>query len=540
MIRNIFLPEKYGTYYLFSKNIVGIDMGKTTINAVILCLKGHTVTIKKCLEEQIITNSSFSYNDRVTKSLTSLFNQIEDYDTVNLALSSSFVIFKELKLPFLSHEKISMVIHFEVEPLLPFPIQDMIIDFIVTKRIQEEKTSEILVAAVQKSTIKQHLDMFEQAGIPVDTIVVDLFALYGLYNAIPQYRSLQGVISLVDFGLHTTKISYIYNKQLRFIRTLNSGVSSLAKTVGDTLSIKPNEAMEHIVRFGLEKPDWPEYMKVLTDALIGLWSNINFTLTSFTSQIIKEKNINKLLLLGRGGTIKGLQPFITKILHTNVELFDPTNITQNRSIILQDNYALSHSCTTSLSTAFPSPVVERFNFRRDEFTKENHALFMKQLLSATILSFTIITLLVVHYIMQVKKLQQEAYISQQEIVTTLRKQLTIPKEETDIEDIIMAAQKEVTKEEETWFAFSSRARTSFLQYLLELTNNIDKEGLGFSINKLTIAEGMITLTAQVLDHEALKLLERELRQSKLFRYVEPQDDPRFTMKIILAPTTEET
>ncbi|MGB8367126.1 MAG: hypothetical protein WCD44_02095, partial [Candidatus Babeliales bacterium] len=120
-----------------------------------------------------------------------------------------------------------------------------------------------------------------------------------------------------------------------------------------------------------------------------------------------------------------------------------------------------------------------------------------------------------------------------------KKQFKIPREEDDLEEVISIARDEVAQEQETWFAFSGRARSSFLQYLLDLTSNIDRKSLDFSIDSLTIGDGELTLKAKVRDHEALKLLERELRQSKLFSYVEPQDNPNFTMKILLAPTIED-
>jgi hypothetical protein len=77
-------------------------------------------------------------------------------------------------------------------------------------------------------------------------------------------------------------------------------------------------------------------------------------------------------------------------------------------------------------------------------------------------------------------------------------------------------------------------RPSFLTYLLELTSKIDKKDLGFTIDKLTITESTIMMTAHVRDHTALALLEKELRQSKLFAHVEGQQNPDFTMKIKLA------
>ena len=73
-----------------------------------------------------------------------------------------------------------------------------------------------------------------------------------------------------------------------------------------------------------------------------------------------------------------------------------------------------------------------------------------------------------------------------------------------------------------------------LQYLLELTTKIDREGLGFTLDKLNITDNTMSMVARVKDYAALAVLEKELRSSKLFAHVEEQNDPEFTMKIRLA------
>ena len=538
MIKNIFLPEKIGNYYLFSKRIVGVDIGKTRVNAALLHMHGKIITIENCFEEKIKNGPAGTHDERIVEALKIIFERLGSYDAVYATLSSSLVVFKKLKLPFISHEKIEMVVNFEVEPLLPFSIQEAIVDFIVTKKIPEEKSSEILVAAIQKKHVVHCLEIFGQAEIFVDKIVVDLFALYSLYKRIPAYNQLSGSIALIDLGLHSTRIAYLFDGQLQLIRTLNKGVFHIAKAVSEAIKITQNEAMEHIIRFGLEKTDLPQYTQAVTDALTTFWRTINFTLTSFVSQT-PEKGINKILLLGGGGQIKNLSAFVFTILQVPVEIFDPTLITQSKEIQSPNNHIVSNTCIIALSTALPSPIIKHFNLRKNEFKIIDHTLLIKQLVVTILLTSTLLSTLLGHYLVQVKKLSHEAYSSEQEAINILKKQFKIPKEENDLEEVILLSQEEVTREQETWFAFSGKARASFLQYLLELASKIDKKSLGFAIDNITVAEGTILLKAKVRDHEALKLLERELRQSKLFSYIEPQDNPSFTMKIILAPTIEE-
>ncbi|MGB8367227.1 MAG: pilus assembly protein PilM, partial [Candidatus Babeliales bacterium] len=411
MIKEIFLPEKIGDYYLFSKRIVGIDIGKTHINAVLVYMRGKTITIERCIEEKIENGTAANHDERIIAALRIIFEQIGSYDAVYTTLSSSLVVFKELKLPFLSREKIEMVVNFEVEPLLPFPLQDAVVDFIITKQVPEEKSSEILVAAVQKKHIVHCLEIFGQAKILVDKVIVDFFALYSLYKRIPIYNQLRGSVVLIDFGFQSIRIAYLFDGQLRLIRTINQGISHIAITLSNILHISRSEAMDYIIRFGLEKTDWPEYTQAVTETLTEFWKTVNFTFSSFIVQT-PESSINKIFLLGDGGQIKGLSSFISTLLQVSVEIFDSGLIIQDKEIKLASKHMIANTCTTALSVALPSPIIKYFNFRRNEFQIVDHTLLIKQLIMTFLLTSVLVIMLFSFYIMQIKKLSREVYDSE--------------------------------------------------------------------------------------------------------------------------------
>src|SRR5579872_1443288 len=238
MIKNLFIPEKIGTHYLFPKRIVGIDVGKTHVNATQLYLKGKQITVEKLIEIPLETGNGSSYEERASAAIKTALAQVDRYDALHTSLPSSLVVFKELKLPFIGRDKIAMVVEFEVEPLLPFSLADAVVDFIVTREHADEKSTEILVAAVQKLYIAQHLQLFVDAGANPDVILVDLFALYSIYLQIPSYSSFKGDVALIDLGSQTTRLAYIQKGQLRFIRSIPKGVTQITKSISELLNIQ--------------------------------------------------------------------------------------------------------------------------------------------------------------------------------------------------------------------------------------------------------------------------------------------------------------
>src|SRR5450432_1527237 len=106
MIQNIFFPEKIGSYYLFKKRIVGIDIGKTHINATVVQVKGRSIQIQNSYHVPI--EQSTTASDATVEALKKLITQLPKYDILQSTLSSSLIIFKELKLPFTQREKIAL------------------------------------------------------------------------------------------------------------------------------------------------------------------------------------------------------------------------------------------------------------------------------------------------------------------------------------------------------------------------------------------------------------------------------------------------
>lgn len=554
-IKEIFLPEKIRNSYLFTKTIVGIEINKTSIIATKTRLKGVTSTIELTIEEKItesvsepatsIAEPSGATEENIlpasptSPTLTSIFSKIGSYDEIHTTLPSSLVVFKELKLPFLTREKIAMVIGFEIEPLLPFSLRDAVIDFIITRQIPEEKSSEILVTAVQKQHIIEHINLFRAVGLEPTVITIDMIALFGLYKQVPAYNQLTGGTVIIDINPYSTCVTLMINAQLKTIRTLPKGIISIAKTAAQELQKTPPEIMEHLLRFGLEATDLASYTPAIEKAVTEWWDSINFTLTSFTSQLLNRQPVSKIIFLGEGSIIKGLIPFVTQKSGIPCELFNAETIGEDKTFVVHNSNTITPLNIVSVSAALPLPITVDYNLNKQEFSAPDNRLLIKQLVVLIVLTLTLFATLVTDYTIQVKKLNKEINSSQHEALTALQGAFKDLEDVSSLDDAITDADEELRKQKETWLAFSGPSRISFLECLRELTSKIDRRSLGFSIDQIIIAEGELTLKAQVRDHDALKILERDLAQSELFSYIEPQENPQFTMKIKLATSSEE-
>jgi len=193
MIRDILVPYRVGKYYLFSKRVLSFNVTPVMVQGLLIDYTGYGIQIKNNIT---INLKDFSAQSQIS-AIKKIATTIGRYDEVVTSLSSSAIAFKELSLPFLGRDKLDMIVAYEVESLLPFSVDEAVIDFMVTSEDVDKKISTILVAAARKEDLDTHYALFEKAEISLSVITVDLFALYDLYfyGVYPQGGLSSGIFS---------------------------------------------------------------------------------------------------------------------------------------------------------------------------------------------------------------------------------------------------------------------------------------------------------------------------------------------------------
>lgn len=535
---DIFVPEKIGPHQIIAKRVLGFDISKTHVYCTQILLQGTSIVVEKFFQEQLDIDGNKNYLDRVSVAIKNIIGQADKFDEIRSSLSSASVIFKELQFPFNDHEKIALIVKYEVEPFLPFSITDAIVDFIVTKNHTEQAGVDVLAAAVQKKYIAEHLSYFEHAGCQVNTVSVDLFDLYGLYKAIPDYAHLNQLIALIAIEFNAIRILYIADGQLKFTRTLPKGIISLAKSIAQELSISNAQALEDMIRFGFEKSDDVRYKNAINNGWNPLITEISFTLQSFVDQTSTHRTLNKIFLLGRGAEINGIESFIARFLNVPCQFFDANVLLKIPSFKIKTGAPVPRANIMSLSTAFASQTTEKFNLRKEEFTLSHLHDFYKKFFTAIGLFLFIFTVLIGHIVWQKNRLNNAIKTMERSVVTALHdRQLT---EERSFEKSIQEAQEKIDQEEELWFGFSQQRRFSFLKILQNLSSSIDRDSLGLNLKKLLITSNEILLDGSVKGFEELKTLEKELHASKLFTSVPVLQELKFNEKLQLKKNGDES
>ena len=534
---DVFIPKKINSYYIRKKRILGISIADSHIRATQILLNGYIKIIEKFIEQPLDLSVESRTAYRMREVIQLILNQADSCDEIKVSLSGVLAFFKELQFPFFEHEKIARVLPFELERYLPYAIDSAIFDFIITRNNAEIAHTAVMAAAVQKQHIAEYLSYFEGLQT-VDVISLDVFDLYGFYSLISKYSEPTGTYVLVDIELYIVRLLYIVDKQLRFVRILPHGLVYYAKKVSQSVDVSSKELVEYLIRFGLTNQEdelLPQHAK---ECVMALWRDIIFTVDAFGMQIVPQRSPDSLLIFGVGVTIPGLLDFIQKQTTMKIELFEANAIAEHTTIQLKEGQRLTQQFIMSLAVALPNTVTDQVNFRQGEFKIFQTKPIIQSTLVTAFLMIMILGGFLFYSWLYVRGMHKKVRQLETEVVSYLVDEGLSG--EGALAEVLKEAQEKVEREEAVWFAFSRQTGFSFVKNLQDIHEAIDRKGLDLDLKKMVMTENSITLEGTVKGYEELKTLERELRESNLFKFVPTLQDIKFSnVTLLLKKNNEE-
>lgn len=542
MIRNIILPEKFGSQRLFSQRMLSIVLHDNHIRGSVVTLQPKASLIEKLIEVTFTqksngADSSDSVTISMQEALAKLIATAGKVDSIRIVIPATMTVIKELDVPFLDEAKIRLIIENEIEPQLPFSLEEAIVDFVVTKSSKELQSSQILAVAIRKQDLLAILEPYEQAGIKVQSVTIDLFATYGLYQMIPAYRNLAGSCALVDIGIQGTRITFLQNNQFKLSRYITKGLGLLVTHISEEANLSSAEIFKHLEEYGMSCTEAHTALeKAIQKHAINFFNEIQFTLNSFSLKLNYYEGVSKILFMGKAANIAHFAQHSSDILQIPSELFAPQKIVDLSSVknnTQSVNFAWE-KFTNALGAILSPPAFENFNLRRRDLALFDLELATKQVVTSFFLVITtIISIGIVGYI-NIKELKQVAQKLELDQSTHLKsllsrkernRKISLPALTRKIEDLV--------KEKTSLWAPFGQERTKPLEALLEVTQTFDKKQFSLDIEELSLSEKetgnpIIELEGYFRSEKGLGYhhkewaeLEERLKEVSLLAFVEP-------------------
>jgi Tfp pilus assembly PilM family ATPase/Tfp pilus assembly protein PilN len=163
--------------------------------------------------------------ERLQEELARLFKeQGFKKEMIVTSLPSSKAFIREISLPLSQPKKVEKIIKYQMEPYLPCPVEDVLVDF-----LYPGADGGVLTFGVEKKYLTEHLTLLSGAGIEPDAVTLDDIALFSLYLYKHGGASEQP-IAIVNQDGESLVLQIIHKRSLDFIRILPDDVDQLADT----------------------------------------------------------------------------------------------------------------------------------------------------------------------------------------------------------------------------------------------------------------------------------------------------------------------
>ncbi len=213
-----------------NRKILGLDIRKNTVSAVLL-----NIGIKSVKIEAFDIASIPDQKESENALKTALKTIVEKIDTKGCICVASFpadlATYRNIKIPFKDKKKIIQVLPYELEPTLPFPVENLAIDFHTINISKNTDHTDLIAAGIEKTVVENYIDTLASFKIEPEIITIS-----GYYQALCLAKFANGPEKWLFADIEADKATLfaVASKKIFLIRSfpIPSNTASAAQTLG--------------------------------------------------------------------------------------------------------------------------------------------------------------------------------------------------------------------------------------------------------------------------------------------------------------------
>ncbi len=213
-----------------NRKILGLDIRKNTVSAVLLNSGAKSVKIEAY---DIVSISDQKMPKNTLAAALEII--VEKIDTKGCVCVASFpadlATYRNIKVPFKDKKKIVQILPYELEPTLPFPVEDLTIDFHTINVSENTDHTDLIAAGIKKTKLKNYIDTLASFKIEPEIITIS-----GYYPALCLAKSAHVPEKwlFADIEVDKATVFAVASKKIFLIRSfpIPSNAASAAKSLG--------------------------------------------------------------------------------------------------------------------------------------------------------------------------------------------------------------------------------------------------------------------------------------------------------------------
>ena len=181
-----------------SRKILGLDISATAVSAVLIRggIKGNRIE-----DHRHIPLSSERGDESLSLALETIIAEMDlEGATCIASLPAGLASYRNMEAPFRELKKLRQILPYEMESILPYPPENVIIDLNVLDSLGNTERHHIFTAAVQKEKVGFYLDVLKTHGIEPDVLTIGGYALAQALSTYSDDKENRLLISIEPLG----------------------------------------------------------------------------------------------------------------------------------------------------------------------------------------------------------------------------------------------------------------------------------------------------------------------------------------------------
>jgi len=295
---------------------MGIDLGMGSIKIVSFSDDSGKVTLENIGE---VKTPKFDKIVELSQVLKNLIKEMKLSDVpAVVSLPEDKIVSRLVSLPPLKDSEIKDALRFEAETFVPFPLDEVSIDYEVIKTDDAGRLSVFAIAA-RNDLIADYIKLFKSSGVELLAIESSSLAIKRLVN---QVVSNTKSIMVLDIGEKFSDIISLHESNIFFARSLPVGGESLTRAISVNLGLDMASAEEYKKAYGMKEMELEGKIK---NAIMPVFESISEEVRRAIAMYVESynKSVDLLVLSGGGAKMPGLAEELTKKLGVEVSVMQP-------------------------------------------------------------------------------------------------------------------------------------------------------------------------------------------------------------------------